>query len=60
VGWASTPQEAGKSDKASLMIRHFQRTLKLTPGQFRTSLRQMSPSDRRTFYSNLMRVPKHI
>jgi hypothetical protein len=42
------------------MIRHFQRTLNLTPGQFRISLRQMSPSDRRTFYSNLMRVPKHL
>jgi AraC-like DNA-binding protein len=53
VGWASRPTGFADAAKASLVIRHFQRTLKVTPGQFRSSLRQMSPSERRDYVANV-------
>jgi AraC-like DNA-binding protein len=44
IGWPSrpNPEAIEVADKATLMIRHFRRTLGTTPGEFRASLRAMA------------------
>lgn len=39
VGWPGRTRRSDEADRVSLMIRHFRRTLGVTPGQFRIAVR---------------------
>jgi AraC-like DNA-binding protein len=45
VGWPGRPGSTDDAEKATLMIRHFRRTLGITPGEWRAGLRE--PARRR-------------
>lgn len=58
IGWPGRPVAAGTGDRATLMIRHFRRTLGVTPGQFRANLIAMSHAERLRYAAAVGRLPR--
>jgi AraC-like DNA-binding protein len=55
LNWPGRPSGAEDAERVSVMIRHFKRTMLLTPGEFRASLARMSRKERVAFATHAFR-----